>query len=239
MAFYDNWFTKKTDDGVDDNIPKAKNLYGNNNIGMNGNTIEVEITVDKKIRAKYQKGWIKKIRNVPITEVVIHGTAGGMTVAGLLHWMYNEGRKTYNKGIGLFHYAIGRGMKGEKDGLICEVIDPDYWVYSSTSGKHDKTAINIELINTSKSNRDPYTEGQYESLFNLIFNHLMVVYPTINRITGHRYNIWRWNSNTKAKKKDKNCPGNFDWNRLENELNKRQYAFDKDGTQLKYNIRKG
>ena len=180
------------------------------------------------------KGWINKHRTKQVKEVVIHGTAGGETISGLLTWMYNWGRPSYYDGIGLFHYAIGRGMKNEVDGLIVEIIDPEYYVYHSTSSSNDRSSIGIELLNPSKSNRDPYTKGQYESLFRLIFDHLMILYP-IERITSHRYNIWRWNPKSIAQKYDKNCPGNFDWSLLDTELRKRKFDFKVDGD-LRYDI---
>lgn len=225
-------------------MPNMVNMYGNS-LGMDKPTVAVNIAapidivdiIDNRIRAKYKKGFINKTRSKPITEVVIHGTAGGTTAAGLLNWMYNGGRaKEYNRGVALFHYLIGCGKKGEKKGLLVEVLDPKYYVYHSTSGRNDKQTIGIELLNPSKGNRQPYTPAQYASLFKLIFEHLMVLYPAINRITSHRYNIWRWCSKKTAAKRDKNCPGNFDWNKLDAELRRRGYAFQTNGN-LRYNIK--
>ena len=227
---------KNLDGLVGSSIPEPESLYGEHDSGFTDD-LSVPITIDKTVRTKYKSGWINKVRKTPITEVVIHGTAGGETVAGLLNWMYQYGRQVeYYKGIALFHYLIGRGLKGEKDGLIVEVIDPEYFVYHSSSSSNDKSTIGIELLNTSKSNRNPYTDGQYESLFCLIFDHLMNLYP-ISRITSHRYNIWRWNPKSIAQKYDKDCPGNFDWERLDDELLERGYAFKKDGN-LRYDIEK-
>lgn len=216
-------------------VPNPEELYGSPSVGLQP-SVDVPITVDKTVRTKYKVGWINRIRKNPIKEIVIHGTGGGETVAGLLHWMYNWGRPGYNDGIGLFHYVIGQGLKGEKDGLIVEIIDPEYYVYHSTSSANDRTSIGIELMNASPSNRNPYTKGQYDSLFSLIFDHLMTLYP-ITRITSHRYNIWRWNSKAVAQKNDKNCPGNFDWSRLDAELKKRGYDFKTDGN-LRYELDK-
>jgi hypothetical protein len=198
----------------------------------------VPIVVDKTVRTKYKSSWIDATRKpkLPIVEVVVHGTGGGDTVAGLLSWMYNDGRPEYSKNIGFFHYAIGRGGKGEKDGMIANVLDTEYWTYHSTCYKHDYQTIGVEMLNSSLSNRNPYTDAQYDSLFKLIFDYLMPLYPTITRIVGHRYNIWRWNSEAVAKQYDKNCPGSFDWGRLEKEITKRGFTFDSDGPMCKYNI---
>lgn len=219
-------------------FPQINPIYGGATQGFSSSEEDIIDLIDKKVRTKYQRGFIKKVRKKHVTEVVLHGTAGGESVSGLLHWMYNGGRATeYNKGVALFHYLIGRGAKGEKDGLLAEVIDPMYYVYHSSSSKHDKETVGVELINSSKSNRNPYTDGQYDSLFKLIFEHLMVLYPNINRVTSHRYNIWRWNNKWTAKRRDKNCPGNFNWNLLDSELNKRGYTFQTNGN-LRYNIKK-
>lgn len=233
-GFYQSPASKNSDNL---NIPEEERLYGSpesSSIAPEKSVIDV---IDKTIRIKYQDGFIKNIRKTPPNEIVIHGTAGGRSTAGLLHWMYNWGRaEEYKKGIALFHYLIGRGDKGERDGLIAEVIDPMYYVYHSSSSKHDKETIGIEMINTSKSNRDPYTEAQYTSLFKLLFDYLFILYP-ITRIVSHRHNIWKYNTKTTAQKRDKNCPGNFEWTRLDAMLKHKGYAFSSDGT-ARYNISK-
>jgi len=178
---------------------------------------KLDIIVDKQVRTKYQKGWIKKIREIPIDEIVIHGTAGGNSAESLLLWMLNGQRaKEYYKGIALFHYLIDRA-----DSNIVEVLDPSYWVYHSSSGKLDRKTIGIELINPSKTNREPYTEEQYTLLFDLIFKHLLPTYPTITQIVSHDYNILTYSG-----KPPKGCPGaGFDWSLLEKEIviNNRKY----------------
>ncbi len=191
---------------------------------------DVDIIIDKQIRNKYKQGWINKIRNTSITEVVIHGTAGGNSATNLLRWMYNGERGSeYMKGIALFHYLIGR------EGEIFEVIDPEYYVYHSTSGSHDKQTIGVEMINPDKMNAEPYTDAQYKALFSLIFDHLMPLYPTINRITSHRYNIVIYNG---GRITPKQCPGTgFSWEKLDAELTKRKLTFQRDG-QLRYQIKK-
>ena len=225
-----------SDGDISGSIPESDDIYGDSDTGLSSKTTDgVEIVIDKNVRTKYRNGWVGRIRTAPPIEVVIHGTAGGKSCSGLLNWMYNRNDSRYNSGIGLFHNCIGRGDKGEKDGLIVEVIDSEYWVNHSTSDTHDKLTIGIELLNPSLSNRDSYTDAQYDSLFSLIFDHLMNLYP-IQRIAGHRYNIWRWNSKKTAQKYDKICPGNFDWSRLDAELENREYSYKVDGVQLRYDI---
>ncbi len=127
-----------------------------------------------------------------------------------------ERAKEYNRGIALFHYGIN------PDGRIVEVVDPDYWTYHSSAGWYDKRTIGIELMNSSKSNRNPYTAEQYESLFNLIFDHLRKVYPSITRIVGHGFN------KRKYSRKNKQCPGvGFDWSKLEAEMKTRALNSEK------------
>lgn len=192
----------------------------------------VNIGVDRKIREKYKSGWIKNIRNKPVTELVVHGTAGTSTIDGLLTWMYQgERAKNYYKGIGLFHYLIGRNEKPN----IIEVISPEYYVLHSTSGsKHEKGTIGVELINPSKTNRDPYTDAQYVSLVDLFDKILYPVFPQINRIVGHIYNIMKF-----SREEPKACPGNgFDWERLQRDLKNRGYSFQYEKYCI-YDIKKG
>ena len=197
-------------------------------------TKEIPIQIEKRVRNKYQQGWVNKVRLVPIThkvipitEIVIHGTAGGRTIAGLVNWMLGgERRLNYLRGIGLFHFLIGR-----ERGDIVELLDCNYWVWHSSSGKHDKQTIGIECINPSKSNSGSYTKEQYENLFSLIFDHLIPTYSTITRIVSHRYNCFIYRASNK-----KQCPGTgFDWKLLDNELRKRGYIFKTDG-QCRYDI---
>ena len=123
-------------------FPEEEKLYGEpKTSSVPQKKVKPVIIVDRKVRTKYRSGWKDKIREKPPEEIVIHGTAGGRSVAGLLHWMYNWGRSGYKNGVSLFHYAIGRGDKNEKDGLIVEVIDPEFWVHHSTSGEHAKVEI--------------------------------------------------------------------------------------------------
>lgn len=178
----------------------------------------IKIKLNISIRTKYEKGWINKLREKQPTEIVIHGTGGG-SKKGIIKWMLNPGKwkeERYNKGIGLFHYLIGR------DGSITEIINPNYWVYHSTSGSHDKKTIGIELVNPSKTNKRKYTEKQYIALIDLIKNNLMMKYR-IDTIVSHKFNIWKYNKN--ARKYDKECPGNFNWNRLNKEIEKCEINF--------------
>lgn len=188
------------------------------------NTEDVHIRRDITIRNKFVSGWKNKARrSSEIEDIVIHGTAGGNSVNGMLEWMYNGGRgKYYKKGIGLFHYLIGL------DGEIVEVIDPNYWVYHSHSGSHAKKEIGIELINTERGNTATYTENQYLALFNLIFTVLTEKYP-INRIIAHQFN-----AATHAKIYGYICPGNFDWNKLRNYAEK--YGYRIENIDKKWNL---
>ncbi|HRZ18959.1 MAG TPA: N-acetylmuramoyl-L-alanine amidase [Methanofastidiosum sp.] len=180
---------------------------------------KVNIIIDKQVRTKYQSGWIKKVRKKPITEIVIHGTAGGTTAEGMLLWMLQgERAEEYYKGEALFHYLIDRDQPN-----IVEVLDTAYYVYHSSSGKHDLETIGIECINPSKTNREPLTENQYKILFNLIFNHLLPNFPTIKSIVSHDYNMYAY-----SKIPPKGCPGSgFDWTRLESELENNDFKFNK------------
>jgi hypothetical protein len=210
-------------------LSNIKNLYSKNPVQIEPpDTITVQpleerktvdIIVDRQIRTKYQAGWINKVRTNPITEIVLHGTAGGISAEGLLLWILSgERAKEYYKGIALFHYIIDRIEPN-----IVEVIDPSYWVYHSSSGIHDKETIGIEMVNPSKTNREPFTENQYTMMFNLIFKHLLPTYPFINKIVSHDYNM-----KTFSGLPPKGCPGvGFDWTRLEKELTKNNKKFSK------------
>lgn len=194
---------------------------------------KVDIIIEKKIRTKYKPGWIRNIRKQPITEIVLHGTGGGNTIEGFLRWMYDGERAAeYFQGIALVHYVIS------KSGEIVEIIDPEYYTYHSSSGRHDLKTVCIEIMNSSKSNRDPYTAKQYIALEKLIFKHLFLLYPTINRITSHRFNILSYNTQAVIAKKLKQCPGEgFNWGELDKMLKDNKYNFLTSGN-LRYNINK-
>jgi len=173
------------------------------------------VEVNTQVRSKYKKGWIQKVRKKPITEVVIHGTAGGSSTTGLLRWMYNgERARDYRRGISLFHYAIG--VKGD----IVEVIDPEFWVHHSSCGRHDKVTIGIELLNPSKDNSKKYSEFQYASLHSLIFDRLLKLYPSITRIVSHNFNQKYYSGYGKQ------CPGKgFNWDVIKKELSRRKIKY--------------
>lgn len=193
------------------------------------------IAIDKQIRTKYKNGWINRVRKVKPQEVVIHGTGGGNSVEGFMSWMYNDGRPGYNDGIGLFHYLIG--PKGE----VIEIIDPEYWVYHSHSDQHSVYEIGIEMMNSSKSNRDAYTQAQYDSVFKLIFEHLIPLYPSISRICGHRYNMINYNPKN-YQTFYYQCPGegfklaNLDQALTDNGFTCKQYQFDQTAW-LRYELK--
>jgi len=179
----------------------------------------IETIVDTAIREKWHRGFERERQ--PDT-VVIHGTGGG----GTYQYVLGGGRKKlYKKGIALFHYLV------ERDGKVIEIIDPDRWVYHSSSGKQDEKTIGIELLNHDKNNKDQYTNAQYEALFFLIFDYLC-----------DRYSIRIIASHNRMKEKysdgNKNCPGNFDWDLLESEMVKRGLSYDHDSKYESYwNIR--
>lgn len=149
----------------------------------------------------WHPGWKRNIED--ITECVIHGTGGGKTATGLLSWMIGgERSKQYKKGIALFHFLIDRKR------IIYQLSPIDRWYYHSSSGKHDKKTIGIELLNPAPGNEGDYTEGQYSSLEDLLFGSLFAC-RSITRIVGHDYNY-----NTYLGKR-KGCPGKyFSWTRI-------------------------
>lgn len=160
----------------------------------------MNLLIDHKIRNKYSKGFN---RPVPPEEIIIHATAGG----GTYKWMLmGSRRKLYERGIGLFHYLIQR----IKDRVI-EIIDTDKWVYHSSSGKHDKYTIGIEIVNPSPFNLIPPTKRQYKDLFTLI-DLLLEKYPSISIIRSHKRTKMIYSG------KPKRCPGKFDWEKLSDHL---------------------
>ena len=223
-VFMDRWQNEKGIDFYSQGKKDAEDIPAKSNAVVPG---KVEIEENFEIQAKYKKGWIEKIRDTAIVnEIVIHGTAGG-SCKGIQNWMLGgERAKEYYRGIALFHYLVGR------DGEIVQIINPNYWVYHSSSGKHDKETIGIELVNNSAKNDNPYTEKQYKALYKLIFDELFVKFP-ITRICTHNYNVMKY-----AKRK-RICPGpKFDWNRLDDELKKRGFASKDYMSELKHEIEK-
>lgn len=158
----------------------------------------MNLTVNNSIRNKYMDGFVRS--SDPI-EIVIHGTGGGSSAKAMIDWMMGgERAKEYVKGIALYHYLI------DFNGDIYEIISPNKWVYHSSSGAHDRLTIGIELMNKSASNNDGFTTEQYKALFKLIDN--LMEQDRIISIVGHGYNAKKYSNY------DKNCPGNFDWEKL-------------------------
>ena len=165
----------------------------------------MEIVKDQLIKEKWHRGFERK---QPIDEIVLHGTGGG----GTYQYVLQGGRKElYIKGIALFHYLI------EQNGKTIEIIDPERWVYHSSSGKHDERTIGIELLNPDFQNKGSYTEQQYKSLFELI--DLLMSANRIERIVSHKYNYMTFSGDTK------NCPGNFNWIRLGDHLKQKKVKY--------------
>lgn len=175
----------------------------------------MKFEVDTRIRDKYFKG---KIRVSQPEEIVIHATAG----LGTISWMLAGGdmgngksrAEDYKKGVGLFHAIIAR------DGKVTEIIDPDLWVYHSSSDEHDGKTIGIELSKSEADNSDAPTPEQYRSLVDYIIK-LKQKYASINDIVSHDYNARKYSN-----RPPKPCPGEFDWEWLINTLEGRLYYFN-------------
>lgn len=164
----------------------------------------MEIKKDFRVTEKWHKGFDREIDD--ITEVIVHHTDGEGTPGGLLDWMYNgEFSKWYKKGIGLFHFCIG------KNGSIIQLGDLDRWWWHSDSGSQDEHTIGIELIHKDGD----FTPEQYEALSELIFDILMVSCP-IDSVVGHDHYYSKHYGHPKP------CPTNFfEWERLEEQMDKR------------------
>lgn len=158
------------------------------------------VVVNPTIRRIYMEGFPRPAGIV--NEIVVHGTGGGQSAAGIIRWMeQGERAAQYRQGIALFHDLVDR------DGTIHNIIDHARWVYHSGSGNHDRETIGIELVNPMAGNAGPYTDDQYDALGERILE-IMETYP-ITAIAGHGYN------QTKYSRKPKACPGEaFDWERL-------------------------
>ena len=173
--------------------------------------------VNHKLYNKYKSAIVSR-REDQINEIVIHGTAGGGSADDLIKWMLSGERSAeYEKGEALFHYLI------DFDGTITNLIPDLGVVYHSSAGKHDRYTIGIELMNTEKDNSGEYTDDQYESLKVLTYT-LLSLFP-ITSITGHERNAQIY-SNIISKKVP--CPGNFEWNRIDNWLNANNMFYRKN-----------
>lgn len=171
--------------------------------------------INTTIREKYHSGFE---RTKPITEIVIHGTGGGSNAESLLSWMEDGERgEDYKKGVALFHYL------NDRNGNVYNIIDPERWVYHSSSGAHDEKTIGIENVNPDASNNLGYTDAQYDALEGLILQ-LLNDYSDINSIIGHGQNKLKYSGSYKK------CPGEFfQWERLETALNQAGYNFQYNG----------
>lgn len=200
----------------------------------------MKIIKDPRISNKWHKGFLRDQTFNRKGEIVktkfelpyvitLHGTGGGDNCEGVIQWILNGGKLQngknrkgqYKRGIGIFPFLIGRS------GKIFQLLDPNRWTFHSSSFTYDRFTIAIELLNPHPNNEDPYTLAQYESLFWLMFEHLFVEYP-INVITSHERLAQKYSG------KKKNCPGNFDWDKLESELKKRKYKFDNNSLYNSY-----
>jgi N-acetyl-anhydromuramyl-L-alanine amidase AmpD len=171
-----------------------------------------------KIYKKYFNGIVDKKRNLhSIKEIVIHGTGGGRSAESLINWMENGERKIeYLKGIALFHDLV------DYNGNIYNLVPYNYYTLHSSSGiKHDRYTIGIELMNREKQNNGEYTKEQYMFLWELLFNKIILLCPNIKKIVSHNYNKKKYSN------KNKNCPGNFRWDFLEEALLTWDFKFKK------------
>jgi N-acetyl-anhydromuramyl-L-alanine amidase AmpD len=175
----------------------------------------MELKIDLAIRNKWHKGFERPVHP---SEIVIHGTGGGGTYSYIL----NGGRADeYRRGIALFHYLVDR------DGTVTEIIDPDRWVYHSSAGRHDSKTIGIELLNPSRANDEEYTDKQYTAL-GLLLQELMERY-TIRVIRGHSRSYEMFNGKTKP---NPQCPGNFNWDYITNQLELGEYIYVKGDEEI-------
>lgn len=170
-----------------------------------------------EITQKYHPGFNRNYDD--IQELVIHGTGGGSSGEALIKWMISgERQESYKKGIGLFPFFI------DFEGITYKFSDLNKWFYHSSCGKHDKHTIGIELLNSSAFNKNKYTKLQYKSLFELIFENLLLNFKNIKSIVGHDYNGNRFSGIKKG------CPGEgFDWIMLEKEFKSRNIKFENLG----------
>jgi N-acetyl-anhydromuramyl-L-alanine amidase AmpD len=154
---------------------------------------KMTIIKNTKIRERWCHGFKRSADQVK--EIVIHATAG----LGTIKWMEtsDERKEQWSKGIGLFHFLIDR------QGQVTEVIDPEFYVFHSSSGQHDLFTIGIELEKSKSNNSDVITLEQSDSLLSLI-KQLCMMYPNISKIVSHDYN-----AKTFSNRPPKPCPGAF------------------------------
>jgi hypothetical protein len=178
----------------------------------------MNIINDNRIYKKYIKD--QEIENVltrsveDIKEIVIHGAGIASSATGVLNWMARGGimpdgttrEEQYKKGISLFHSEIDR------NGNVYNILSPLFFCYHSSSGHHDRFTLGIELINGEVDNKFEYTNEQYQSLFNMI-DAYSGLFP-VGTICGHGYNGQKYSG------KYKNCPGNFNWDKLQEYFSK-------------------
>jgi len=187
---------------------------------------ESRIIKDFRVTNKWSKG--KNRTNDDVIELVLHGTGGGSNVKSLLQWMLNgERAKSYKQNIGLFPFAI------DLNGDIYQLVDNpgEHWFWHSNSGNHDKNTIGVELLNQSSQNTNSYTEAQYNSLFWLAFEYMPYYFENYTRIVGHDYNYNLYQHNKKG------CPGSgFSWQKMQDELAKRNIEFKWEGFECFYDL---
>lgn len=168
------------------------------------------MVVDTVVRTKWHAGFK---RNVSPAILVIHGSAGPNPYKWVAEGdrLGNPRTELYKKGIALWHYTINQ------DGEICEMIDPENWVYHSSAGRADEQTIGVEMEHPDNGTL-PFKDTQYIALFSLI-NFLMLKYP-ISEIISHNKMKQRHRGTNKK------CPGpGFDWNRLADYISAKDLHF--------------
>lgn len=178
----------------------------------------MQIIKDDRIFNKYFKDVSRtfKRKMEDINEIIIHGSGGSDTAKGIIKWMLDGGSLAdgsnriddYKKGVSLFHFEI------DDNGDIYEIVPIEYRCHHSSSGRHDKNTIGIELVQTGIDNKKKYSIYQYNSLFWLIKD--IITKCPIEVIAGHSVTKQIYSGSYKD---NPPCPGNFDWKMLEDNFN--------------------
>lgn len=179
----------------------------------------MNIIKNTSIREKFHHGYPRDKNKV--TALVIHGSGGwyGSTCDSWINYMHDpEGHGDQKRsplqkeGILLYQYLVNR------KGGICEIIDPENYVFAASIGRMERYCINVELINWGSANSGNYTEEQLQTVKNL-FLFLKKDFQEISIITGHE-GIYEHYTGQKL---GKTCPGNFNFNELANLLENEGY----------------
>ena len=165
------------------------------------------------IFSKFHAGYT---RNVPVTSITIHGSAGGNNAQALFNWWdslptltdkWSVGKtERMKRAIGFYHYLI------DLDGTCFQMLDEFRWAYHSHSGRMDAGTIAVCLVNTRRENSGSYTDEQYHTLHELITD-ITTRRPQAKTIYSHQLRADLY-SNLKPPQVTP-CPGpEFEWGRL-------------------------